>query len=109
MSWDKNTVNLSKINAALEVLNNLAVPYQLTTLDSFIGRGLNDGFFEDKGNMYDLRRLQYKDKVLLEYVELDRDCDVNDLILSEEFNVGEEPKDWVAVRKTDKLANCGDE
>lgn len=106
MSWNKNTISISKLDAVLETLDNLGVPYELSTIGEFVGRGLNDGW---DTAMHYLRRLKYKDRVILEYAELDADCDVDDIIASAEFKIEDEPGDWQAVRHTDKFGNCGEE
>ena len=106
MSWDKNTISFSKLGAVKEVLDDLIIPYEVSTIATFRGRGLNDDFFMDgTDTIHELRRLQYGNKVILEYVELDADCDVDDIICSQQFNLGNEPKEWEAIKHTDK---CGD-
>ena len=97
MSWDKNTISVSWLDATKRVLDNLSIPYMLSSIGRFRGSGLND----DDDKMHELRRLQYKSKVILEYAELDADCDTDDVIHSEEFDRGSEPLDWQAVRHTD--------
>ena len=95
MSWDKQTANLSKLDAVKETLDELEIPYTLTVIAEFRGRGLNDA----EGEEHQLRRLQYANKVILEYAELEADCDTDDKILSRTFGVDEEPKDWRAIRE----------
>ena len=101
MSWDKNTVIGSELEGTRETLDELAIPYKLSTIGTFRGCGLNDG----EGVTYELRRLQYAGRVMLEYAELDADCDVDDVILSQRFDLGNEPKDWQAIRRTDIFAD----
>ena len=100
MSWDKNTVNFSEIEATKDVLDNLGETYQESIIATFRPCGLNDDYMGISSR--NLRRLQYKNKVILEYVEVDADCDVDDVILSQQFDLQDEPTDWQAIRKTDK-------
>ena len=103
MSWDKNTISISKLEAVKETLDGLNIPYQLSIIDTFRGRGLNDDpYMDGTDTIYELKRLQYAEKVILEYVELDADCDVDDVIYSEQFKLGYEPEEWEATRHTDK-------
>lgn len=103
MSWNKNTVMFSEVDAVMRTLQELETPYTLEVIDSFRGMGLND---YDGDAMYDLRRLQYADTVILEYVELDLDCDTDDCILSTRFILWEVPNEWEAIRHTDKWGEC---
>lgn len=101
MSWNKNTVDLSEVDAAERVLRNLKIPYHLSTLKKVQGRGLNDTD-DSLDNLYDLdnqkyliRRLQYRDIVLLEQMVRTCDCDADDVICSYTFNLTSEPKVWI--------------
>ena len=109
MSWDKNTLSFSSVGAVRDVLKDLAVPYQLSVIATFRGRGCNDDpYMDGTDTIYELRRLQYGAKVILEYAELDTDCDVDDMVFSQEYKLEDEPQDWVAIRKTDKLGQYFD-
>ena len=102
MSWNKNTTNVSEVDAVIRVLKDLLIPYKVKVIGKFRGRGLNDDIYaEGKDKIYKLRRLQYVDKVILEYVNLDADCDVDDVIHSKTFDLKKEPKDWQAVNHID--------
>lgn len=101
MSWDKNIINTSAINNTISVLEKLGTPYTVTTLGKVRGRGLNDKIWMEKNEdaypictIYTLRKLEYKDVVLLEKIIRNSDCDVDDFILSFEFKKGHEPRDW---------------
>ncbi len=102
MSWDKNTVNMSNIDGTILTLKKLGVPYKVTILSKVKGLGLNDDIFEEdiKGILhpgiryYDIRKLEYKDTIILEKMLRDNDCDFDDVIVSYEFKKGQEPKDW---------------
>jgi hypothetical protein len=97
MSWDKNTVNLSELEATRKVLDDLGIPYQISVIAKFEGRGVNDEF--EGHPIYELKRLQYFDKVILEYVNLHPDCDIDDIIYSEKFSLEDEPKNWEPIRR----------
>lgn len=104
MSWDKCTINLSKLDSVKEILDELKVPYKLTILGEVDGRGLNDDSFMGTANedvMYKLRRLEYNDNVVLEKMVQDADCDSDDYVVSEKFKLSNEPKDWKTIEKTD--------
>ena len=90
MSWNKNTINLSFVDATVKVLRNLEIPYSLSPRWYARGYGVNDG--DDKE--YPLHRLQYNKIVILERMERTTDCDTDDVITSTQFNLEEEPKDW---------------
>ena len=102
MSYEKNTINRSKIDNTIEILKNLKIPYKLTVLGSVIGLGVNDiTFEEDIKNMlhkangcYNIRRLEYKDVVVLEKMIRNVESDMDDYIVSFEFKIGNESKEW---------------
>ena len=98
MSWNKNTVIFSEVDAVARTLEELGTPCNLSVIATFRGRGLND--MED--TKYDLRRLEYSDTVILEYVVLSADCDADDCILSARFILGQEPREWEAIRHPDE-------
>jgi hypothetical protein len=102
MSWDKNTISISEIDAVKHVLDNLGVKYTESIIATFNGRGLNDAY--NDVSAYNLRRLQYNDIILLECVEMDADCDIDDVIISYEFSASTEPKNWKAIKHTDKFS-----
>lgn len=89
MSWDKNTVNVSEVDATVKVLNNVKIPYNITVLGEVEGDGWADG--ETK---YKLRRLEYGNVVLLECMYRTHDCDSDDYLQSVEFPKDQEPKGW---------------
>jgi hypothetical protein len=94
MSWNKNTINLSRVDSFIEVLNILKEPYSIAVLKRVTGRGLNDGAIFGEERIYDLRRLGFKDKVMLEKITQTADCDSDDIISSELFDWNDEPIDW---------------
>ena len=101
MSWDKNTISFSNLNIIKEVLDDFEIPYDITIMETVKGRGLNDEYYSDEPKSYNLRRLQYDKFVVLEHIEQDAGCDVDDVIRSSKFNLDQEPKDWQYVVKTD--------
>ena len=94
MSWEKNTINLSHLDATLGVLDDLDIPYEVAVIGEFAGRGLNDG----EGKVYTLRRLQYRGWVILEVVAGHSGCDIDDVIYSSKFRREDEPKNWQFIR-----------
>jgi hypothetical protein len=101
MSWDKNTLNLSEVDSVMNTLRDLGEPFVLHVLGEVQGNGLNDDAWEGEGEdahpvlkMYQIRKLEYKNVVLLEQMQRHPDCDVDDVILSFKFDKIEEPKEW---------------
>lgn len=93
MSWNKNTRNESEVNSVVRTLKKLGVKYKLTTIGSVQGMGLNDDY--RKSSLYKLRKLEYKDVVLLEKMVRSTDCDSDDVIISKEFKANKLPSEWV--------------
>jgi len=93
MSWNKNTINTSEVNAALVILKDTNTPYTLEVLGSVNGDGLNDDFGTGS---YECRKLTYGGKVLMEHMIRTFDCDSDDCFTSVRFDKGKEPatKDW---------------
>lgn len=92
MSWNKNTTSTSKIDAVTWVLDFLGIPYELDILGHVIGLGLNDDYENNK--TYPIRRLEIKNKVILEQMVRNNDCDTDDVIVSYIFDKEDEPEDW---------------
>ena len=89
MSWNKNTINLSKLDAIAVVLDLSKIKYKIEKLGEVIGMGLNDEF--DRKDKYELRSLTYKDafgkiKVMAEQICRNKDCDSDDFIFSNTFD-----------------------
>lgn len=105
MSWDKNTLSFSQIDAVVDVLKDMGVSYKLTVITKVLGRGLNDGGMWDKDKYYELRRLEYGNTVYLEKIEQDADCDADDIISSHKFTKATEPKNWKPIIQIDRLDN----
>lgn len=92
MSWNKNTINFSSLNAIKQVLDDLRIEYTLEVKERVIGQGNNDEFFGE--NPYELRRLSYRGFVVLEQIQKTSDCDSDDMIISQKFTRETEPKVW---------------
>ena len=103
MSWCKNTINQSELNAVKRVLDHFKIMYKESIIAKFEGNGLNDMYKEDP--TYYLRRLEYNNKIILEYVEINLNPDFDDIVKSTEFNLEDEPKDWKPIRQID-LEEC---
>jgi hypothetical protein len=99
MSYDKNTIDLSDIDNAIEILESLGIPYQVTILGKVIGHGINDCIIEYgeqpheiRDKFYIVRKLEYKSKVLIEQMQRTHDCDSHDFFVTLRFKKDEEPK-----------------
>ncbi len=92
MSYNKNTVRVSEINKTIELLKEFKVKYKLTVLGKVEGYGLNDDYKDD--STYEIRKLEYKDKVIIEQMVREEDCDSDDFITSKKFNKNKVPKKW---------------
>jgi len=91
MSWNKNTVSYSEINATITVLKELGQEYKLTILGTVPGHGSNDEY----KSKYDIRKLEYKDTVIIEQMKRHFDCDSDDIIISFRFTGDDKiPEDW---------------
>ena len=96
MSWDKNTINQSNLNAVKDVLDDLKIKYTLVIKECVRGSGLNDDMCGEM-RVYELRRLSYRNFVILEQMNRTSDCDADDTITSQKFTKENEPKDWQYV------------
>jgi len=96
MSWDKNTVIVSEIDKTIELLEEFNIKYKLTIIGTVEGYGLNDdlNMFDGVSKNYEIRKLEYKDKVIMEQMIRDEDCDANDYIVSRKFDKSKAPKKW---------------
>ena len=92
MSYNKNTVSESEINSIIEVLKELDVEYTLETIGKVKGYGLNDEY--NNKEEHEIRKLTYKDFIVLEKMIRTTDCDLNDVIISNKFKKEEAPKEW---------------
>lgn len=83
MSWDKNTVNCSKIDAMALILQAANLTYSLKEIGRVRGYGLNDFMdYESPGEIYPLRELVFENKRFVEQMRRCHDCDTDDTIIS---------------------------
>ena len=78
-------------------MKELKVDYKLEVLGKVEGNGLNDDigdYGEGESRKYPIRKLIYKDKIVLEKMSRDPDCDRNDTIISVKFEKEKEPEKW---------------
>lgn len=91
MSWDKQTIHQSEVDAITKVLDILSVPYSVKIIGEALDRG---GYMFDDEKPISLRRLEFVNRVVLERVIRTADCDADDTIVSEMFYVNQEPQKW---------------
>lgn len=89
-SWNKTTKKTSTIDNTIAFLKRNKIPYFLSPIGIAIGHGLRDNLM----NPYSLRRLAFRDKVVLERIERNPDCNEDDYIVSNAFWAHEEPSNW---------------
>jgi hypothetical protein len=98
MSYNKNTIRVTEVDATLKVLCKANITYTLEVLGSVVGLGMNDDTYDREGNEisgnYECRKLTYGDTVLMERMDCSSDCDSNDYFNSYEYKKGEEPETW---------------
>jgi len=99
MSWDKNTIRASEIDTTMKVLTELKVEHSIETIGEVTGYGLNDNYAKTDKHL--IRKLTYKNFVVLEQMRREKDCDSNDVIISKKFNKNKVPKNW-KIEKTIK-------
>lgn len=106
MSWNKQTKNQSDLDSIAEVLEHLNISYNIITIVQIEGRGLSDDYFgynliddEEGVKMYDIRALQYRDRIVLEQMIHTMDCDADDVIVSKQMLIDEMPDEWVYLKK----------
>lgn len=92
MSWNKNTINHSKLDEFIEVWEKQNKCYVLYILGFVKGYGLND----DEDTVYAIRKaINWDDNmVVLERMERTHDCDCDDTIVSYIFPLGDCPENW---------------
>ena len=125
MSWNKNTVVSCDLETRVKMLEELGVSFKLMEIGEVAGNGLNDDhtcYYENNFRIvvtknhaedyradtinYRLYRLEYNGKVILERMERHPDCDMDDLIVTFEFTVESEPKEWELERTIHDYDYC---
>ena len=87
MSWNKNTINCSHLEAVIQPLKDCDIHYRVTVLGKVMGMGLNDDMdWSGDDKYYEIRKLEYKDEVVIEQMERHPDCDIDDIIVSYQMN-----------------------
>ncbi len=104
MSWNKNTIP-SDMDSIIHTLENAGVPYSVTVEKTIRGNGLND-MYGGKETVYPLRKLVYGNKVVMEQMQSHSDCDMDDVIVTVEFEKGSEPQDFQYVISIDDDARA---
>lgn len=94
MSWKKQTINLSKIDKIVENLRQEQIPYIISLLGKVEGKGLNDILENEEWRVYQLRRLDYDNKIMLERIIQTNDIELDDFIISKVFYKDECPDEW---------------
>ena len=99
MGWNKKTRIESKVDGMIQVLDANKIPYTLSTIMK-----VHDWSFNAAHSGIDLplRKLQYSDKVVLERIERSNDCDCDDVVVSCEFPLVDEPSNWECVQLDDE-------
>lgn len=97
MSYNKNTIRRSEIDKTIELLKEFKTDFKLTTIGVVTGYGLNDDYA--KSDKHEIRKLEYNDFVILEQMVRNKDCDMDDIIISIKFKKDKLPKKW-KIEKT---------
>jgi hypothetical protein len=93
----KETINLSKVDYIANYLSNNKIPFKIILLEKIKGRGINDTVFPFKKFLkreYFLRRLEYANYIVLEQIVFIKDKELDDFIISKEYEKGKEPIKW---------------
>jgi hypothetical protein len=88
----KNTTITSSVDATIRTLDLLAYPYELEVIGYVEGKGYNDNTAEGP-RVYPIRRLTYQTTVLRELMLVYLDADHDDMLVSREYTLENEPKD----------------
>ena len=102
MSWNKNTTTSTKIDDTIEVLRENDISYTLEILGEVQARGSNDSYTGTE--YYSIRKLSYKDYVIIEQMVRHPDCDIDDCIIVENFAKEHEPENWEIDVEIDELS-----
>ncbi len=94
----KNVINNSVVDDTIRALKMLKEPYVITILGNVFGTSYSPDLHNNVLTLYILRKLTYKDNVILEQILTD-DNEFNDILTSVEFKKGSEPLDWPLIAK----------
>lgn len=98
MSFNKYTLNLSRVDVISHYLREKKCEFTIKNLDKIDGRGINDLIpYKEQKRVYSIRKLQYLDKVLLERMIRTKDIEIDDYFISQEFDEDKLPKDWITI------------
>ena len=95
MELQKQTIILSRLDKIAGQLKDKNLNPHIAVLNKIKGKGNND-FIKSINSyrIYDIRRLDYLDFVILEqFVEV-KDKELDDFIISKKFDKDEVPKNW---------------
>lgn len=103
MSYPKNTIMFSDVTPIVRDLIAKKENYHLGTLGYVQAEGRNDDTYMI--DSYALRILIYKGGILLEQLRRTSDDELDDFIVSEQFNFDEMPDIWLLETYVDVQAN----
>ncbi len=95
----KQTINLSTIDKIVTQLKKDDIYYNLSRIIRIKGRGVNDFDMAEDHKVYTLRKLTYKNTVILEKMILIDNMQLDDFIISYKFASNNSPYQWAAVEK----------
>ena len=85
MSYNKKIINISKVDFAIEILEDLNIPYNCEIIGKV--RVMVDDY-------YNIRRLDYNNFVILEQLIRTKNYDFDNIFTSSKFNKDKEPDNW---------------
>lgn len=101
MSWDKNTVNMSKIDDLVGMLEDHGLTYVVSILANIPGMGINDLEFSEDGSfcskIYELKKLVTDKSIYVDQMLRHPDCDADDVIVTHKYEKGEFPVNFAPV------------
>lgn len=97
MSWNKNTINNSKIDSYIKIFEDYNIKYKVIELGKIKGFGLNDS----RNTEYLIRMLVTEHHIHIDRFDREIDCDLNDTIETITYNIDEAPRYWYLERILD--------
>ena len=98
MSFNKNTVNISRLDYIAHYLKEKGYKPKILLLEKIQGRGLNDLIpYTENRKTYFIRKMEYLDKIVVEKYVGTNDSELDDYIFSYEFQEGKFPEEWDTV------------